>query len=215
MEFKANIYVKEATIIFYKNWTLSQFLFYGSIIIAFFLLFISVFFGLRNPIFIKIISFVVFSVPVTLAFSLIYRFFEFEKVKGKIEGQISFEDLGIKINDKLFLFNEMISFRISYGDKINDKKINNIFKELSLLPYNSSGLNNYISFRINEKRYLTNFQIIDSSQIDAIQSDLFHYVINEVFPFKKKNLDFIDKKYHNHTLYKEFIEKMKREGKLS
>ena len=213
MKFKANIYVKDATILFYKNWTLSQFFFYGNIIIAFFLLFISVFFGLKNPIFIKIISFVLFAVPFTLTFSLIYRFFEFEKVNGKIDGQISFEDLGIKINEKLFLFTEMSSFRISYGDKLKDKKNNKLHRELS--PYNSSGLNNYISFRIKEKRYLTNFQIIDSSQIDAIQSDLFHYVINEVFPFKKKNLDFIDKKCHNHTLYKEFIEKMKREGKLS
>jgi hypothetical protein len=215
MEFKAKIYAKDTTIPFYKRWTLSQFLFYVNVIIAILLLFISVFFGLRNPIFIKIISFVVFAAPVTLAFSLIYRFFEFEKVNGKIDGQISFENFGVKINNKLFLFTEMRSFRISYGDKINDKKINNIYKELSLLPYNSSGLNNYISFRINEKRYLTNFQIIDSSQIDAIQSDLFHYVIKEVFPFKKKNLDFIDEKYHNHTLYKEFIEKMKREGKLT
>ncbi len=54
-----------------------------------------------------------------------------------------------------------------------------------------------------------------TSQYDAIQKDLFYYVINEIFPFEKKNLDFIDKQFHHYTLYKEFIEKMKREGKLS
>ncbi len=54
-----------------------------------------------------------------------------------------------------------------------------------------------------------------TSQYDAIQKDLFYYVINEIFPFERKNLDFIDKQFHNYTLYKEFIEKMKQEGKLS
>ena len=54
-----------------------------------------------------------------------------------------------------------------------------------------------------------------TSQYDAIQKDLFYYVINEVFSFEKKNLDFIDKQFHHYTLYKEFIKKMKREGKLT
>ncbi|WP_091312502.1 hypothetical protein [Flavobacterium terrigena] len=143
-------------------------------------------------------------------FSLTYRYWEFERINGKIEGEISFEEKGIKINENLYLFSEIKKLDIKYGNKYKDYTGNR-----RLGPYYSQGLNNHISFYHNSKFIKTHFQLYSTSQYDAIQVDLFHYIIKEVFPFQKKNLDFIDKQFYNYTLYKEFIEKMKQEGKLS
>ena len=143
-------------------------------------------------------------------FSITYRYWEFERINGKIEGEISFEEKGIKINETLYLFSEIKKLDIRYGNKYKDLTRNRKYG-----PYYSQGLNNHISFYHNSKFIKTYFQMYSTSQYDAIQVDLFHYVIKEVFPFEKKNLEFIDGQFYHYTLYKEFIEKMKREGKLT
>lgn len=154
------------------------------------------------------------TIPIISCFIYIYssiiRFWEFERINGKLEGEISFEEKGIEINETLYLFSEIKNLDISYVNKywdlINNSKIG---------PRYSQGLDNHISFYHDSKFFKTYFQLYSTSQYDAIQKDLFFYVIHEIFPFEKKNLDFIDKQFHHYTLYKAFIEKMKREGKLT
>ncbi|MEN9326130.1 MAG: hypothetical protein RI943_551, partial [Bacteroidota bacterium] len=143
-------------------------------------------------------------------YSSIIRFWEYEKINGEFKGEISFEENGIQINEKLYFFSEIKNLDISYGNKFGDKTNNT-----KSGPYYSQGLDNHISFYHNSKFIKTYFQLYSKTQYDAIQKDLFYYVINEVFPFERKNLDFIDKQFHHYSLYKAFIEKMKREGKLS
>lgn len=212
MEFKAKIYTKDNSLPFYKKWDNSELLSWISLSIAM----ISILILLGNDKYLnkndiiedvfKNISYISLGI---LLISIVMRFGEYEKLKGKLEGEISFEENGIKINENLYLFSEIKNLDIYYGNKYGSitGKSNGAFL--------SQGLKNHISFYCNSKLIETNFQLYTNSQSDAIKEDLYYYVINEVFPFEKKNLSFIDKKFHNHTLYKEFIEKMKREGKLT
>lgn len=211
MEFKAKIYIEDKSLPFYKRWTLSEQVLYGSFFILIIMYLCNRFFGfeidIKDSISLKIF---VLCFAISWFFSITYRFWEFEKINGELKGEISFEEKGIQINETLFLFTEIKNLDISYGNKHKDLTGNRKFG-----PYYSQGLDNHVSFYHNSKCIKTYFQLYSTSQYDAIQKDLFYYVINEVFPFERKNLDFIDKQFYNYTLYKEFIEKMKREGKLS
>jgi hypothetical protein len=211
MEFKAKIYIKDESIPFYKRWTLTEQVLYGSFFILIILYFSNKFFGFeidtKDSISLKIF---VICFAISWFFPITYRFWEFERINGELKGEISFKENGIKINEKLYLFSEIKNLDISYGNKYKEYTGNRKFG-----PYLSQGLNNHISFYHNSKLIKTYFQLYSTSQYFAIQKDLFYYVINEVFPFEKKNLDFIDKQFHHYTLYKQFIEKMKREGKLT
>jgi hypothetical protein len=191
MEFKAKIYIKDESLPFYKRWSNNQKHSNNQIIENIFIT-------------ISIISCFV------CIYSSIIRFWEYEKINGEFKGEISFEENGIQINEKLYFFSEIKNLDISYGNKFGDKTNNT-----KSGPYYSQGLDNHISFYHNSKFIKTYFQLYSTTQYDAIQKDLFYYVINEVFPFERKNLDFIDKQFHHYSLYKAFIEKMKREGKLS
>lgn len=144
-----------------------------------------------------------------LLISSVIRFNEYEIPKGDLVYSISFEEEGIQVLEKKYLFSEIQNLHISYGNIVGDSTSSRYG------PAYSIGIDNYIEFKYKDKKIKTYFQIQSRSQYVAIQADLFYYVINEIFPFEKKNLNFIDKKYHHHTLYKEFIEKMKYEGKLS
>ncbi len=211
MEFKAKIYTEDNNIPFYKGWTLSEQLFFGNGFVICVVFFFNQIFkfsiDLNENIYFKVyVLFFSFS----WVFSAIYRFWEFERINGRIDGEISFEKTGIKINEVLYLFSEIKNLDISYGNKYKDLTGNRKFG-----PNYSQGINNHISFYHNSKFVKTYFQLYSTSQYEAIQSDLFYYVINEVFPFEAKNLSFIDEKFHHYTDYKTFIEKMKEEGKLS
>lgn len=211
MDFKAKIYIPNPKLNFFQKWALTEQLFFGNFFIFILIYFLSKIykfeFELNNNIYLK--SFVLYF-GFSWIFSAIYRFWEYERINGTLEGEISFKEKGIQINEKLYLFSEIKNLDISYGNKHKDLTGNRKFG-----PYYSQGLNNHISFYHNSKFIKTYFQLYSTSQCFAIQKDLFYYVINEVFPFEKKNLDFIDKQFHHYTLYKEFIEKMKREGKLT
>lgn len=211
MEFKAKIYIPNPKLNFFQKWSLTEQLFFGNFFIFLLIYFLSKIFKfeieLNNNIYLK--SFALYF-GFSWMFSVIYRFWEFERINGKLEGEISFKENGIKINETLYLFSEIKNLDISYGNKYKEYTGNRKFG-----PYLSQGLDNHISFYYNSKFIKTYFQLYSTSQYDAIQKDLFYYVINEVFSFEMKNLDFIDKQFHHYTLYKEFIEKMKREGKLT
>lgn len=211
MEFKAKIYIPNTKLNFFQKWALTEQVIYGSLFIFIIIYLFSKIFKFEidnnDSIFLKI--FVIYF-AISWFFSITYRFWEFERINGKLEGEISFEESGVKVNETLFLFTEIKNLDISYGNKHKDLTGNRKFG-----PYYSQGLDNHISFYHNSKFIKKYFQLYSTSQYDAIQKDLFYYVINEVFPFERKNLDFIDKQFHHYTLYKQFIEKMKREGKLS
>ncbi len=211
MEFKAKIYIPNTKLNFFQKRSLTEQLFFLSFVVVIFMLIIDNFFSFDNNlndyILVKIL-YCLCIIPWIL--NITYRFWEFERINGKIEGEISFEEKGIKVNQTLYLFSEIKNLDISYGNKYKEHTGNR-----RIGPYLSQGLNNHISFYHNSKFIKTYFQLYSTSQYDAIQVDLFHYVINEVFPFEKKNLEFIDKQFYHYTLYKEFIEKMKQEGKLS
>ena len=212
MEFKAKNYIKDESLPFYKTWSNSELLCWSSLSVAM----ISILILMGNQKYLhnneiienvfKNISYIFLGV---LLISIVMRFGEYEKLNGQLDGEISLEETGIQINEDLYLFSEIRDLDFSYRNKYGSitGKSNGAFL--------SQGLNNYISFYHNEKLIKTYFQLYSTSQYDAIQKDLFYYVINEIFPFEKKNLDFIDKQFHHYTLYKEFIEKMKREGKLT
>ena len=211
MEFKAKIYIKDESLPFYKRWTLTEQVFFGNFFILIIIYLSSKIFkfeiDLNTNVYLK--SFFIYC-GFSWIFSAVYRFWEFERINGEFKGEISFEENGIQINEKLYFFSEIKNLDISYGNKYGDKTNNT-----KSGPYYSQGLNNNISFYHNSKFITTYFQLYSTTQYDAIQKDLFYYVINEVFPFERKNLDFIDKQFHHYSLYKAFIEKMKREGKLS
>lgn len=213
MNFKAKIYLKDESLPFYKRWSKSDLLLWSSFFFLMFsiliLMCIQKYFNDNEIIKSTFTAIAIFSCFVWI-YSSIIRFWEYEKLNGKLEGEILFVENGIKINETLYLFSEIKNLDISYGNKYGDKTGNT-----KSGPYYSQGLDNHISFYHNSKFIKTYFQLYSTAQYDAIQVDLFHYVINETFPFQKKNLNFIDKQFYNYTLYKEFIEKMKREGKLS
>lgn len=211
MEFKAKIYIKDESLPFYRKWTLTEQLLYGGCFIFIIIyLFNKIFkFEIENNNIIYMKFFVCYFFAAWI-FSRTYKFWEFERINGKIEGEISFEEKGIKINETLYLFSEIKKLDIRYGNKYKDLTGNRKYG-----PYYSQGLKNHISFYHNSKFIKTYFQLYSTSQYDAIQVDLFHYIIKEVFPFEKKNLEFIDGQFYHYTLYKEFIEKMKLEGKLT
>lgn len=211
MEFKAKIYIKDESLPFYKRWTLTEQVLYGNFFVLIIMYLCTKFYGfeIKTSDEISLKVFVIYF-GISWMFSITYRFWEFEKVNGKIEGEISFQENGIQINQKLYLFSEIKNLDISFGNKHKDLAGNIRFR-----PYYSQGLDNHISFYHNSKFIKTYFQLYSTSQYEAIKTDLFYYVINEIFPFERKNLDFIDKQFHHYSLYKAFIEKMKREGKLS
>lgn len=211
MEFKARVFIPKK-ISYWKRNTLSEKI---SDLSALFLILVGliyyIFFNDRNDIFIpKTIFGAAMLLPVLgLLISSFIRFNEYEIPKGDLVYSISFEEDGIQVLEKMYLFSEIQNLHISYGNIVGDSTYSRYG------PVYSIGIDNYIEFKYKDKKIKTCFQIQSRSQYVAIQADLFYYVINEIFPFEKKNLNFIDKKYHHHTLYKQFIEKMKYEGKLS
>jgi hypothetical protein len=212
MEFKAKIYIKDESLPFYKRWSNSELLCWSSLFIIIISTQILIYNQKHSNN--EIIENIFITISIISCFVCIYssiiRFWEYEKINGEYKGEISFEENGIQINEKLYFFSEIKNLDISYGIKFGDKTNNT-----KSGPYYSQGLDNHISFYHNSKFIKTYFQLYSTTQYDAIQKDLFYYVINEVFPFERKNLDFIDKQFHHYSLYKAFIEKMKREGKLS
>jgi|LakMenE18May11ns_1017448.scaffolds.fasta_scaffold9360095_1 hypothetical protein len=212
MEFKAKIYIKDESLPFYKRWSNSELLCWSSLFIIIISTQILIYNQKHSNN--QIIENIFITISIISCFVCIYssiiRFWEYEKINGEFKGEISFEENGIQINEKLYFFSEIKNLDISYGNKFGDKTNNT-----KSGPYYSQGLDNHISFYHNSKFIKTYFQLYSTTQYDAIQKDLFYYVINEVFPFERKNLDFIDKQFHHYSLYKAFIEKMKREGKLS
>jgi hypothetical protein len=212
MEFKAKIYIKDESLPFYKRWSNSELLCWSSLFIIIISTQILIYNQKHSNN--EIIENIFITISIISCFVCIYssiiRFWEYEKINGEFKGEISFEENGIQINEKLYFFSEIKNLDISYGNKFGDKTNNT-----KSGPYYSQGLDNHISFYHNSKFIKTYFQLYSTTQYDAIQKDLFYYVINEVFPFERKNLDFIDKQFHHYSLYKAFIEKMKREGKLS
>jgi hypothetical protein len=212
MEFKAKIYIKDESLPFYKRWSNSELLCWSSLFIIIISMQILIYNQKHSNN--EIIENIFITISIISCFVCIYssiiRFWEYEKINGEFKGEISFEENGIQINEKLYFFSEIKNLDISYGNKFGDKTNNT-----KSGPYYSQGLDNHISFYHNSKFIKTYFQLYSTTQYDAIQKDLFYYVINEVFPFERKNLDFIDKQFHHYSLYKAFIEKMKREGKLS
>jgi hypothetical protein len=212
MEFKAKIYIKDESLPFYKRWSNSELLCWSSLFIIIISTLILIYNQKHSNN--EIIENIFITISIISCFVCIYssiiRFWEYEKINGEFKGEISFEENGIQINEKLYFFSEIKNLDISYGNKFGDKTNNT-----KSGPYYSQGLDNHISFYHNSKFIKTYFQLYSTTQYDAIQKDLFYYVINEVFPFERKNLDFIDKQFHHYSLYKAFIEKMKREGKLS
>jgi hypothetical protein len=212
MEFKAKIYIKDESLPFYKRWSNSELLCWSSLFIIIISTQILIYNQKHSNN--EIIENIFITISIISCFVCIYssiiRFWEYEKINGEFKCEISFEENGIQINEKLYFFSEIKNLDISYGNKFGDKTNNT-----KSGPYYSQGLDNHISFYHNSKFIKTYFQLYSTTQYDAIQKDLFYYVINEVFPFERKNLDFIDKQFHHYSLYKAFIEKMKREGKLS
>lgn len=212
MEFKAKIYIKDESLPFYKRWSNSELLCWSSLFIIIISTQILIYNQKHSNN--EIIENIFITISIISCFVCIYssiiRFWEYEKINGEFKGEISFEENGIQINEKLYFFSEIKNLDISYGNKFGDKTNNT-----KSGPYYSQGLDNHISFYHNSKFIKTYFQLYSTTQYDAIQKDLFYYVINEVFPFERKNLDFIDKQFHHYSLYIAFIEKMKREGKLS
>jgi hypothetical protein len=211
MEFKARVFIPKK-ISYWKRNTLSEKI---SDLSALFFIIIALIYYLflkdKNDDF-KLNTFfgIAMLLPVLgLLISPFIRFNEYEIAKGNLVYSISFEEDGIQILEKMYLFSEIQNLHISYGNIVGDSTSSRYG------PAYSIGIDNYIEFKYKNKKNTTYFQIQSRSQYVAIQADLFYYVINEIFPFEKKNLNFIDKKYHHHTLYKEFIEKMKREGKLT
>lgn len=212
MEFKAKIYIKDESLPFYKRWSNSELLCWSSLFIIIISTQILIYNQKHSNN--EIIENIFITISIISCFVCIYssiiRFWEYEKINGEFKGEISFEENGIQINEKLYFFSEIKNLDISYGNKFGNKTNNT-----KSGPYYSQGLDNHISFYHNSKFIKTYFQLYSTTQYDAIQKDLFYYVINEVFPFERKNLDFIDNQFHHYSLYKAFIEKMKREGKLS
>lgn len=210
MNFKAKIYIKDKSLPFYKRWDNSEQLQWISI--SFALIFLLILSNAENNIestFESILKNIIYVCLGLFIISVIMRFGEYEKLNGKLEGEISFEKDGIKINNQLFEFNQINDFNIEFSDKYGNQtgKSNGAFL--------SQGLKNSISFYYNDKLILTYFQLYSSEQIEAIKKDLFFIITYELIIFKKQYLNLVDKKYKSTTDYLFFIEKMKKESKLS
>lgn len=211
MKFKARVFIPRK-LNYWKRNTLSEKI--SDLSGMFFLIVAMIYYlFLRNinsdSLIIKIFGITIFLPIFGLLISSFIRFKEYEIAKGDLINSISFENEGIQILDKLYLFSEIQNLRISYGNVVGDSTNNSKYG-----PMFSIGVNNYVEFTFENKKITTYFQIQSRSQTEAIKEDLYHYVIHEVFPFKAKNLSFVDSQYHHYTDYKNFIEKMKREGKL-
>src|SRR6478609_8835967 len=100
MEFKAKIYIKDNSIPFYKKWDNSELLSWSSLSITM----ISILILLGNDKYLnkneiiedvfRNISFVFLGI---LLISIVMRFGEYEKLNGKVEGEILFKENGIQI----------------------------------------------------------------------------------------------------------------------
>ncbi len=107
MEFKANIYIKDEGLPFYKRWSNSDLLLWSS----FFFLMFSISILMSNQKYFndnEIIKSIFTAIAIISCFVWIYssiiRFWEFEKVNGKFENEISFKEKGIQVNQTLFIF---------------------------------------------------------------------------------------------------------------
>ena len=210
MNFKAKIYIKDKSLPFYKRWDNSELL--QLISISFALILLLILSNAENNIentFESILKNIIYVCLGLFLISVIMRFGEYEKLNGKLEGEISFQKDGIKINHQLFEYNQIDDFNIEFSDKYGSQtgKSNGAFL--------SQGLKNSISFYHNGKLIITYFQLYSSEQLEAIKKDLFFIITNELIIFKKQYLNLVDKKYKNTTDYLFFIEKMKKESKLS
>jgi len=210
MNFKAKIYIKDKSLPFYKKLDNSEQLQWISI--SFALMLLPILSNTENDIentFESILKNIIYVCLGLFLISVIMRFGEYEKLNGKLEGEISFEKDGIKINNQLFEYNQINDFNIEFSDKYGSQtgKSNGAFL--------SQGLKNSISFYHNGKLIITYFQLYSSEQLKAIKEDLFFIITNELIIFKKQYLNLVDKKYKNTTDYLLFIEKMKKESKLS
>ena len=129
------------------------------------------------------------------------RLAEYENLNGILEGEISFEKDGIKINNQLFEFNQINDFNIEFSDKYGSQtgKSNGAFL--------SQGLKNSISFYHDSNFIQIFYQLKTENQVSNLKQDLYYYIIQEILPLTSRTLQYVDKKFKHTYEFENLIHK--------
>ncbi len=211
MSFDADIFVKDKSLPFYKTWATSELLTWIAIIILF-IIFIPInFLAEILPSYLIDFLLIICIIPfLMIGYATFKRIVEYEKMNGKLEGKISFNETSIFINDKTYLFNEIIDFKIGYGNKYGDFTGNT-----KIGATYSQGLNNSVLFYHDSNYIEVFFQLKTENQLNSLKQDLYFYIINEVLPLNTRTFQYVDKKFKHKEEFKNLIHKHIKSGKLS
>jgi len=212
VSFSAKIYHKNKNIPFYKKWVTSELITWCCLTI----LMLCIGILSLNKEFLKISFLENLSLLLAILSLLLLiiagfkRFFEHEKLNGKLQGEISLNENSIIINNETYLFNKIKDFKIGFGNKYGDLTGNT-----KIGPMYSQGLNNSVSF-YNESKYIeVFFQLKTENQLNSLKQDLYFYVINEVLPLNTRTLQYVDKKFKHTNEFKNLIHKYIKNGTFS
>jgi hypothetical protein len=209
MNFKAQIYIADNSLSFYKKWTLSELLSWTTITIFFFFTIILIinqkYFEIEMIEFIsKTISYISLFIFVISSFM---RFIEYEKLNGKLDGEILFENKIILINKNPFELDKIRDLKISfdniYGDSTGNRKIGPIY---------SQGLKNSISFYYESQYIEVFYQLRNTQQQKNLKDNLFHLIISETIPLNTRSLQYIDKSHRETVEFKSLVHRYIKEN---
>jgi hypothetical protein len=211
MGFEAEIYLKDMNIPFYKTWAISELLTWTSFFLLFLLIISISFLNEKVASFvIDVLLFLSLFPLLTIVFASFKRIVEYEKINGKLEGKISFNETSIFINDKAYYFNDIKDFKIGYGNKYGDFTGNT-----KIGATYSQGLNNSVSFYHNSNYIEVFFQLKTENQLNTLKQDLYFFIINEDLPLNTRTFQYVDKKFKNKEEFKNLIHKHIKSNKLS
>jgi hypothetical protein len=205
MNFKAQIYIPNSNLSFFKKWTISEKLMYTGLFFSFLL--IMTLYGFHEICEIEIPK--KFSVPplvlsmLLIVFGAFYRMIEFENLNGEINGEVSFKNGKIIINEDSYdlktLKNFEFNFNRIYEDQTNNTKSG---------PCISLGVKNNFSFDYNNSNIVVYFQLKNKLQYDTLNEDLYYYLINDFLVFSPNKLQYIDEKYLLNPNFVVFMKKI-------
>ncbi len=78
----------------------------------------------------------------------------------------------------------------------------------------SNGINNLISFIYDGEKISRNFKLDSEAHVDELQLALLHIITSEKIPYKRKYLNFINKKYCSFMKFELFITKLIKEKRI-
>lgn len=154
----------------------------------------------------------------TVLFSYVYQFFDFEKIKAEKRGflELGRDELIINYNERI-KYEELTNFDLSI-EAYFDERIN-----LGYMGYRnptekrSLGISNSIKFTHNSETRYFHFKLESKSHQKVLERNIYEIVINEKLNNieGKKSIKLIPKQYKGFDEYKEYIGKQLRQNKVS